>query len=201
MTNNSRKWRRTKSRNFRSTLTSRWSLIRRLVDWARSEYFTPSTGGLDRSLGYFLGRVERVLFTRGVVAVVPFVKRARAAFLQWIATSDSPAENRRWRRKVRGYLGRHAPGTDLKTANSRNILRAVLTALITTRCLVYPAALNVQSIVAEPYGFPYQGWVKNIKGFWKALGFGLPSPAKDLDRSRWMKYHISTKSGPNGPAM
>lgn len=82
MSNYSRKQRKLKSQNFKNTLASRWSLVRRLVNWARSEYFTPSTGGLDRSLEYFLGRVERVLFARGVEAVVPFVKGARASFLQ-----------------------------------------------------------------------------------------------------------------------
>lgn len=88
--------------------------------------------------------------------MVPFVKRARVAFLQSIATEGLP-ENRRWRRLVRKYLGRHAPGTALKEATRRNILRAVLTALITSRSLVYPASLDVQPIIKEFSHIPYEG--------------------------------------------
>jgi len=79
------------------------------------EYFTPSSGGLSRHLAYFLGRTRRVLFARGVTSVVPFVKGARAAFLQWIAAPESSPEAKRERRKLRKYFGVHSIGTDLKT--------------------------------------------------------------------------------------
>lgn len=118
-----------------------------------------------------------------MAVAVSFAKRARAAFLQWLATPPGSWENKRWRRKVRKYLGRHAPGTVLKTALGRNTVRSVLTALITTRSLVHPKALNVQPIVAPSTEGGYRGWVKDVRGFWSELGFGRPSGTKDLQRS------------------
>jgi hypothetical protein len=112
------------------------------------EYFTPSTGGLQRFLVFFLEKLRRILFSRGVTSVIPFVKRVRSAFLQWIAAPQGSQEARRWRRKVRKYLGRHVTGTVLKTAAWRNFLRAVLTALITSRSLVVPGSLDVLPITA-----------------------------------------------------
>jgi hypothetical protein len=136
-----------------------------------------------------------------VTSVVPFVKGARTAFLQSLATPLGTPENRKWRRKVRKFFGRHSPGTDLKGEHSRNVVRSVLTALITTRCLVYPPRLNVQSIRDLPYGPIPDRLVKYVRAFWRRLGFGLPSELKNLQRSAWNKYHLSTKAGPNGPAM
>lgn len=165
------------------------------------EYFTPCAGGLNRFLVFFLGRLRRILFARGVTAVIPYVKGVRSAFLQWIAAPEGSLEGRRWRRKVRKSLGRHVVGTVLKTAMRRNYLRTVLTALITTRSLVYPAALNILPIISEPSWHEDDRWVKDIKGFWSELGFGRPSGVKDFQRSPWNRFHLSTKGGPNGPAM
>jgi hypothetical protein len=151
------KKRNQKTSRHQITLLRRWELISTVVDWARKEYFTPSSGGLHRSLSFFLDRSRRVLFSRGVTAVVPFVKRARTTVLQWISSPEGSPEARRWRRKVRRYFGRHVPGTDLKTGSRRNILRSMLTALITTRSLIYPAALNIQPITSELYRLPYDG--------------------------------------------
>ena len=79
------------------------------------EYFTPSSGGLSRHLAFFLERTRRVLYSRGVTVVVPFVKGARAAFLQWIAAPEGSWKAKRERRKLRKYFGTHSVGTDLKT--------------------------------------------------------------------------------------
>jgi hypothetical protein len=136
------------------------------------EYFTPSTGGLDRFLVFFLERLRRILFARGVTSVVPYVKRVRSAFLQWIAHPQGSPEERRWRRVLRKSLGQHVVGTGLKTAMRRNFLRTVLTALITTRSLVFPGSLNVQPIISPSLEREGIGWVKDIRGFWSALGFG-----------------------------
>lgn len=165
------------------------------------EYFTPCTGGLDRFLRFFLGRLRRILFARGVTSVIPWVKGVRSAFLQWIASPEGSPEARRWRRKVRKSLGRHVVGTGLKTAMRRNYLRTVLTALITTRSLVHPGSLNVLPIISEPSWHGDSGWVKDVRGFWKELGFGRPSGTKDFQRSPWTGFHLSTKGGPNGVAM
>jgi hypothetical protein len=110
------------------------------------EYFTPSSGGLSRHLAFFLEKTRRVLFARGVTSVVPFVKGARAVFLQWIAAPESSPEAKRERRKLRKYFGVHSIGTDLKTEHWRNIVRLVLTALITTRSLVFPKSLDTLPI-------------------------------------------------------
>lgn len=147
------------------------------------EYFTPCAGGLDRFLVFFLGKLRKVLFARGVTSVIPYVKQVRSAFLQWIAAPEGSVEGRRWRRKVRRSLGRHVVGTVLKTAMRRNYLRTVLTALITTRSLVFPAVLNTTPITTHPSWYGSSEWVKDIKGFWGELGFGRPSRAKDLQRS------------------
>lgn len=147
------------------------------------EYFTPSTGGLQRFLVFFLEKLRRILFSRGVTSVIPFVKRVRSAFLQWIAAPEGSQEARRWRRKVRKYLGRHVTGTVLKTAAWRNFLRTVLTALITSRSLVVPGSLDVLPITGPSSERDWSRWVKNTKGFWSSLGFGLPDGIKDFQRS------------------
>lgn len=164
------------------------------------EYFTPCTGGLDRFLKFFLEKLRRILFARGVTAVIPYVKRVRSHFLQWIASPEGSPEARRWRRKLRRSLGRHVVGTDLKTAMRRNYLRTVLTALITSRSLVHPASLDVLPIIS-PSTEEGGRWVKDIKGFWMELGFGRPSRSRDSERSPWNRFHLSTKGGPNGVAM
>jgi len=135
------------------------------------------------------------------VAAVLWVKAQRSHFLQMLASPPGSPENRRCRRHFRKAFGRHAPGKDLKTA-PRNIICGVLTALTTTRALEYPVSLSTGPITSPFTGVTgFRPSSKVVRDFWKEFGVGKPSHSKDLDRASWKKFHISTKSGPNGPAL
>lgn len=143
------------------------------------------------------------LTTRGVKAVVPFVKETRTLFLQWVAAPPgSPEAVGAWR-KFKKKFGRHVIRTDLKGATQRDSLRAVLTALITTRSLRYPPELRTESITAPPTTIWYKDglWKFQVKKFWGDLGFGRPNQSKNYLRAGWKRFHITTKKGPNGPAL
>lgn len=135
-------------------LMSRWAEVVSIATWARKEFAYPSVPGINRILDFFLRRLERVLFARGVKDCVAFSKAARSTFLQWIASSPGSIEERRYAARVRKVFGRTLVRTDLKKAAGFNVIRAVLTALTTTRALPYPITLDVTPIVDPPRGEP-----------------------------------------------
>jgi len=118
-----------------------------------------------------------------------------------LASPPGSPENRRCRPHFRKAFGRHAPGKDLKNS-PRNIFCCVLTALTTTRALEYPVSLSTDPITSPFTGVTgFRPSSKVVRDFWKEFGVGKPSHSKDLDRASWKKFHISTKSGPNGSAL
>lgn len=79
-------------------------------------------------------------------------------------------------------------------------LRGLLTLLFCTRALSKGKIVDTDSITTPPLRDDIECYYANIPLFWKELGL-RHSFTKTPRVLQFRKYHLSVKSGPNGPAM
>jgi len=144
-----------------------------------------------------LRKYLRIYKTRGKIKAIEFCKEHRAAIYKWLTTTRSPEE-------VTVHSSKTGFPRILRTAKHKSsldypVLRLILSALYASRCIELPPEPDVKSITQNPTHCGIPDYAIPIRDFWKALGTRqINSVPRNV---YWKKFHMTTKSGPNGHAL
>jgi len=140
--------------------------------------------------------MDKILRTRGALGLIRWVKPIRLALLHYLSGESSSKRVPGVKLDDKGYpkaLGIAAE------ALSPGLIRYVLTILFSTRALALGKKPDLGPIQDPPKveAFPV---FPDPSNFWAAIGYRR---AKTSPRSLHFngKFHLSTKAGPNGPAL
>jgi hypothetical protein len=172
----------------------RWELIALLTKWVREEYLPgcPGYGGFS----FFFNKASRVLRTRGVPGLISFVKELRTQYIRYLSDPDSPVGKMGLKRVLKAFGRQGAPAV---LNHSQANIRLVLTALTGTRRFRLPPNVDTKRIEdrsRSPWVLPS---TRLVKKFWGSL-----NKPEDFDlarESRWSKFHMTSRKGPNGFAL
>lgn len=174
-------------------INERFTLI--VVKWLEL-YFIQS--GLLHYSERLIKKFYRILRTRGKVEAIRFSKETREALLLWLNTISS------FDKKVRSSSKVALP-KDLRflkhlTRLEHPHMRLILSALYVSRGLELPVTINTTSITQEPTFYSsIIDFTKYVGDFWYALGI---RHEHDVPKCvYWRKFHLTTKTGPNGHAL
>lgn len=176
-----------------------------IISWVGHQFFGVNvlTGEAARALFPLLDRIRKVATHRGIPSALEFVKNERAKFLYELSLVGTSQEAQAIQRI------RHTWGTPLmsvvqklKSANPDAIyvVRIALTALTSLRFVRRNAAPDISSVTSPGSG---KGWnreevKKAALAWWGSLGVKPQSMRRKLS---WRSYHLTSASGPNGPAL
>lgn len=152
------------------SLTDRWIIIRRIVEWARGEYFGSPSAGPARHFSKLLGEIGRVLAAQGAPGAIAWIKRRRQEYLGFLASDPSSREGRRFRNKLVSHFGRSQARVLLKRRSP--VIRMVLTALTSLRALSLPVKIDISSVVNPFIGTSSIPWRSYVRSFWAELRRG-----------------------------
>lgn len=144
-----------------------------------------------------LNKYLRILRCRGKKEAIRFCKESRASIYQWLTTTDSIET-------VTFQSSKKKIPRTLRTLVHKGLLdypnlRLVLSALYVSRGLELPPVPNVKSITQKPTHSGITDYSSPIRGFWEDLGI---RHSKSIPKSVfWKKFHMTTKTGPNGHAL
>jgi hypothetical protein len=156
-------------------LYDRWTLIRRIVEWARGEYFSSPSAGPSRHFSRLLDRIGRVLVAQGSRGAILWIKRRRAEYLGYLASDPSSSQGRRFRNRLISQFGRSQARVLLK--RRAPVIRMVLTALTSLRSLSLPVRVDLTT-VTDPFTGTHQiPWADYVSSFWSELRRGGKVPA------------------------
>lgn len=125
-------------------LYDRWTLIRRIVEWARGEYFGAPSAGPSRHFSRLLDRIGRVLVAQGAPGAILWIKRRRSEYLGYLASDPSSKQGRRFRNRLISQFGRSQARVLLK--RRAPVIRMVLTALTSLRSLSLPVRVDLTTV-------------------------------------------------------
>jgi len=195
-----------KGRDMVSSLVSR---SRALMRWAWEVSFETLTGSPMTYFEFYLGRLELIHLTRGLMSAVSWAKETRAFFGRWISIRGNPKDKDYYylRKKLRTRLGIHLFRKIESMEPSRWACFA-MTLLTVTRCWTTspkPKLGPIESGWLILDGKPsFRGWPNLIRSkskFWRALGVKSEEFGEIPRSSRFEGWYFTTKSGPNGHAL
>jgi len=135
------------------------------MDWARRE-FIPSAGPLQR-YSRFLGKIQRVLLSRGVKSSIGWIRKVRYEYLRYLASPVGSPQEIRLAQRLRRVFGYRGAAVVLQ--KSSPVIRMVLTALTALRGFHLPAVVDTTSIRAPSTRTDLNSWVSRVPSFWKVL--------------------------------
>lgn len=156
-------------------LYDRWTLIRRIVEWARGEYFGTPSAGPSRHFSRLLDRIGRVLVAQGAPGAILWIKRRRAEYLGYLASDPSSKQGRRFRNRLISQFGRSQARVLLK--RRAPVIRMVLTALTSLRSLSLPVRVDLTTVTNPFTGTHQIPWADYVRPFWAELRRGGKVPA------------------------
>lgn len=168
-----------------------------VVKWLANTYYGKCQRfDLSRSI---LLKVHLVLRTRGILEAIAFCKKWRSSVIQWLATLECLSVEARSRSNPR-LLPRQLRFLVYSKDIDYPIIRLILTALYISRNWSLPVKPNIDSITGPPKVEGATSEIgKYVFDFWKSLGH---RGEVQIPRSvYWRKFHLTTKSGPNGHAL
>lgn len=172
-------------------------LIPKVINWIHKAYHL-SVSRPAREYTLLISRFERVLKTRGPLAVIAYAKAIREALLAYL--SGTPLSNpgvRCTRDGIPLALGPWIKG--IRNGGRQVSLPVILTILYSTRALHAGRQPDIGPIVDPPSGVASANQAKYARDFWRSLGY---LPSQKVPRALgWKQYHFTTKSGPNGHAL
>jgi len=142
-----------------------------------------------------------VLRTRGKKEAIAYCKGARSSILSWLAASDI-SNNRIASPKAHGvpkvlrFLGR-----EVKGPQHYPIIRLVMSALYASRELKLQPVLSAKTITSPPITEYPTEVERYLTDFWSELCVNRRHLGKVPKRVYWKRFHLTTKTGPNGQAM
>lgn len=166
-----------------------------VVKWLARTFYGPGQRfDLARSI---LQRYHVMHKTRGVVEAIRFCKEARSSLLEWLATLEDLSLKSRSKSKdlLPKILRPLAHMSDVDYP----FIRLVFSALYVSRGEEVPPVINVANIIGPPKHKGIGHIFVYTHDFWDALGVHLRD--KNPRSVYWKKFHLSTKSGPNGQSL
>jgi len=150
--------------------------------------------------------IERFLnlkANRGIPDTIRSFKESRAGIHSYLASLDA----RKWHspltlkslkvpRRIRGFIIRSQ-----KTKVFYPVIRLALTSLYLTRGLYLEPKPNMENITPASTMKEIPGFYDHVESFWLALGCSPLQMGTIPSSVRWRRFHFTTKSGPNGPAL
>jgi len=173
---------------------SRWTVIQRVMGWARGEYF-PTAPPLS-TFSRFFRELTRILEYQGVPGGIAWMRRRRHQYLKYLESEPGSPEEKKFRTKLGRYMGRRAAAVLLEKRPP--VIRIVLTALTALRAFRLPVKVDLSpitspaTVVLQP-----QSYAQYIQPFWKKI----TRRRKGVKPSDWSNCHFTQKAGPNGPAL
>jgi hypothetical protein len=146
---------------------TRWILIRRIVEWARGEFFGTPTAGPARHFSRLLDKMGRIVETQGVPGALAWVKRRRRDYLSFLSSDPLTAEGKKFRNRIISHFGRSQARVLLK--RSPPVIRMVLTALTSLRSFTLPVRVDTTSVTSPFSGTSTFSWTPYVSSFWKVL--------------------------------
>jgi len=141
-----------------------------------------------------------ILRTRGKKEAIAYCKSARASILSWLAASDI-SNNCIASPKAHGVPRVLRFLRDVKGPQHYPLIRLVLSALYASRDLKLPPVPSVTTITSPPT-MEYPTEVERyLTDFWSELGINRRYLGKVPKSVYWKRFHLTTKTGPNGQAM
>jgi hypothetical protein len=156
-------------------LYDRWTLIRRIVEWARGEYFGTPSAGPTRHFSRLLDKIGRVLVAQGAPGAILWIKRRRADYLGFLASDPLSPQGRRFRNRLISHFGRSQARVLLKRRPP--VIRMVLTALTSLRSLSLPVRVDLKTVTGPFTGTNTIPWAEYVPSFWKELRRGGKVPS------------------------
>lgn len=165
-----------------------------VVKWLETEFLQSGCFHYSQEI---LEKYHRILKTRGKREAIRFCKERRASIYQWLTTISSLDD------PVKDQPSVGLP-KDLRFLKySKNLsypsLRLILSSLYCSRGLELPPSPNVESIVSAPVNGLPDSIGNYVDEFWYTLGYRHKHA--DPQSVYWRKFHLSTKSGPNGQVL
>jgi hypothetical protein len=152
----------------------RFALIRRIVEWARGEYFGTPAAGPARHFTRLLDKIQVTIKAQGARGAIAWIKRRRSDYLNYLAHRPDTKEGRKYRNKIISHFGRSQARVLLK--RRAPVIRMVLTALTSLRSLSLPVRVDL-STVTDPFsGTSTFRLTQYIPGFWSVLKRGGKVP-------------------------
>lgn len=181
---------RSGKRSDEKSLFSRWTLVKKVIDWVRREYI-PSSGSADR-FSTFLRRIEVQLRCQGLSGAIAYCKRRRQEVLGYLSAEPGSPQERKYRLKLIHAWGRS--GAELVLQRDPSKIRMVLTVCSSLRSFRLPVRVDL-SPITNP-GPNREEWVDPgaVKLFWEQLRRRFRVPK--LESAQFREWHFSLKSGP-----
>lgn len=151
----------------RRSALDRWTLIRRIVEWARGEFFGTPAAGPARHFSRLLGTIEKVVRAQGVRGSIAWIKRRRLDYLGYLASDSKSREGKKFRNRLISHFGRSQARVLLK--KEVPVIRVVLTALTSLRSFTLPVRVDVSSVVSPFTGTSTFSWSPYVQPFWAVL--------------------------------
>jgi hypothetical protein len=145
-------------------------------------------------------RIVSLVSTRGDAFALSYLKDARVAYLSYLA--GNPMRKSTVKLTSDGIpciLGALIPYIRMATPPA-DMLRMLNTILWASRALNLGRLPDISPITGPPIRELPQDFGKYAVDFWKELGY-RPSKTFYPNRLKFSKFHLTTKSGPNGHAL
>jgi len=155
----------------------RFTLIKRIVEWARGEYFGSLAAGPERHFSRLLAKIEVTIRAQGIRGAIAWIKRRRSDYLNYLANDPSSPAGRKYRNRVISHFGRSQARVLLK--RRAPVIRMVLTALTSLRSMSLPVEVDLSTVTGPFTGTSSLRLTQFIPDFWKILKRGgkVPSPS------------------------
>jgi hypothetical protein len=192
--------RKNKSKN--KFLTPFFLFIDRVLCWM-ARVFNPRIPGSVNVFDSLLHRLDLVLKTRGPLFFILYVKKLRAQLLNYLSNNPERIQGVRVTSDgipvALGDLIEHIRHVGSREIIEESILPFLMTILFSTRSLKAGKEPDVTPITQPAKVLVPEFLDEYLVQFWRELGT-WPS-TKVPKRLKWKRFHLSTKSGPNGHAM
>jgi hypothetical protein len=186
-------------KNNKRRLTKTFNYLKRLIVWLVNLLNIKNKIGLLSYTHSHIDKCLNIALTRGISSCIKYNKEYRLKFFKFLFKDLNPSDcDFRLPRSLIEI------GKILKSEQNTNAHRAFISALYFTRSFRLKPVPNYSSITESP---TYVGCASSLKDemvcFLKELGFAETQLLGDkIPKSlHFRRYHISTKSGPNGPAL
>jgi len=148
-------------------------------------------------IDHWFALIDKRVATRGAIDTIKFVKLARLAYTRALCGHPlSQSDCLGVPLAKSGFPNLGKPFLKLMESGDINSLRLCHTLLSVTRSWKVKGQLDLSSIISPSTSNECDNlfYHKEVKAVMKDQGWKIPHP-------KWDKYHLTTKSGPNGLAM
>jgi len=173
-----------------------FKLVPKVISWIHQVFNLSETQPLGKYLT-LIKNIEKIFRTRGPLAGLTFVKSVRVNLMNyWSGNSLRAPGVRCTKDGIPLILSPFI--NEIRRGGPRAVLQVLNTVLFMTRALNLGVHPDTRPIT-EPTNVVSPDLSKYMKDFWRELGY-KPSMAVP-NALRWKRFHLSTKTGPNGHAL